>query len=76
MGFEEVTSLLVAQGVEDVEALRRKVSTLLQTLSRFPALFERERNTISEESRRMKALLGEKTKKEAAKSELRLRRVS
>ena len=72
MGFEDVNSLLVAQGVEDVESLRRKVSTLLQTLSGFPALLERERTTISEENRRMKALLGEKTKKEAARSKLEI----
>ena len=72
MGFEDMKSLLVAQGVEDVESLRRKVSTLLQTLSGFPALLERERTTISEENRRMKALLGEKTKKEAARSKLEI----
>ena len=72
MGFEDVASLLVAQGVEDVESLRRKVSTLVQTLSGFPALLERERTTISEENRRMKALLGEKSRKGAAQSKLEI----
>jgi DNA repair exonuclease SbcCD ATPase subunit len=72
MGFEDVTGLLAAQDVGTVEDLRRKVSSLHQTLSGFPALIDREKTIISEEIARMKALIGEKTNKEAAISELEI----
>lgn len=70
IGFEDVEGLLASQEVEDMEGLRQKVSTLHQTLSGIPVLINREKTTISEEIERMKTLIGEKKKKEAAISEL------
>ena len=48
------------------------MSTLLQTLSGFPALLERERTTISEENPKDEGSTWGEDKKEAAKSELEI----